>query len=352
MNTRSLATVAAVILAMVLGIGALYAYRALTPPANASPNPIPTATVALSTASATPLVTLSAGRYYGAGLGYSIETPPPWHRSSCSPALVTQQGAAPAAENFVSVSARDESQTDVGPAYPTLWVTAWPNPQNLSPRQWSGQDPAGVAGERIEEVVYADRPAVRKIFPGTPLAQYFVPNGGRMYSVEPRSPHSPGVLPEAVTLQAMLRMIDSFRFLSDAESAAARAAVPAPLPPRTPEQVADGVTAALTAKDADAVAGFLSACVTTAAEQAGGVTVSREKYVSDLRAAFASGLVVSVQPRPFEGDRVSGNLTVGATWRDARGTRDRKLMLRKAENDRWEWWGTLCRCDVSVLGSY
>src|SRR5207244_9068691 len=105
-------------------------------------------------------------------------------------------------------------------------------------------------------------------------------------------------------------------FLTATKVAAARAAVPPPLPPRTPEQVADGVAAALTSKNVGALAEFLSACVTTAFERAGGSFVSREKYVDDLRAAFAAGLVVTVQPRPLEGDRVSGNLTASSTWRE------------------------------------
>jgi len=159
-----------------------------------------------------------------------------------------------------------------------------------------------------------------------------------MYVVSPVS----RVPPDGPTQLTMARMIDSFRFLTDAEVAAARAALPTPLPPRTPEQVADGVAAALTAKNADGLAEFLSACVTTAGEQAGASFVSREKYVDDLRAAFAAGLVVTVQPRPLDGDRASGNLTAASTWRETI-TRDRKLMLRRGENDRWEFWGTIER---------
>ena len=82
--------------------------------------------------------------------------------------------------------------------------------------------------------------------------------------------------------------------------------------------------------------------VLAAGEQAGASFVSREKYVDDLRAAFAAGLVVTVQSRPLDGDRASGNLTAASTWRETI-TRDRKLMLRRGENDRWEFWGTIER---------
>lgn len=338
----------------VLGV-ALFTSFALREGNQVATSPSPTtSTTASATGTASPgapspsqTTPAGSGRYVSAGLGYSIETPSPWHRSICSPAVVTQQGVALASELFVPVSTRDETGTDIGPAYPTLSVTVEANPQNLSPRQWAEEDPSGVAGQRIEEVVYADRPAARKVFPGTPLAKYFVANGGRIYTVEPntRTPNSPpgGALPDAATQQAMLRMIDSFRFLSDAEQVAARAAAPTPLPPRTPEQVADGVAAAMAAKNADALAGFLSACVTTAGEQAGGSFVSREKYVDDMRAAFAAGLVVTVRARPLDGDRATGQLTIGSTWQDSQGSKERKLMLIRGENDRWEWLGTLER---------
>jgi len=339
-----IAVVAAILVAVIAVV--------LTGPTNVatpSPSPTPTNTAANAaptpSASSSPALTASAptttgDRYVSAGLGYSIETPSPWHRSICSSAVVTQQGTAPASELFVSVSARDETGTDIGSTYPMLEVVVEANPQSLSPRQWAEQDRRFLAvGQRIEDVVYADRAAARKVFPGTPLATYFVANGGRMYVVNPftRTP------PDNPTEQALLRMINSFRFLTDAEQAAARAAAPTLPPSRTPEQVADGVAAAMTAKNVDALAGFLSPCVTTAGENAGGSFVSREKYLDDLRAAFAAGLVVTVQPRPLEGDRASGNLTVASTWQDSMGTKARKLMLRGGENDRWEWQGTIER---------
>jgi len=326
---------------LVLALIATFALRerdqvAATP----SPTSPPTAT-SPATASTAATAFPASGRYASAGLGYSIETPAPWHRSVCS-GVDTQQTPARAGEEFVSVSARDETGSDIGVAYPTLRVFVEANPQGLTPRQWAeqGRTVGAWAGERIEDVIYADRPAARKVvhLGGTPLDTYFVANVGRMYVVNPVS----RVPPDGGTQLTMARMIESFRFLTDPEIAAARAALPTPLPPRTPEQVADGVAVALTAKNADALAEFLSACVTTAGEQAGGSFVSREKYIDDLRAAFAAGLVVTVQPRPLEGDRASGNLTASSTWRETLA-KERKLMLRRGENDRWELQGTLER---------
>ena len=319
----------------------------------ASPSPTSSASATSSTASASATATASpgasgspatspAGGRYASVLGYSIETPPPWHKSTCAPVL-TQQSAAPGGEFFVPVSARDETGTDIGSPYTTLGITVEANPQNLSPRQWAAQDRTGQGTEQIEDVVYAERPAARKTLPltapGTGLFKYYVANGGRMYAVDPnvRPPM------DAALQQSLIRMIASFRFLTDAELTAARAALPTALPSRTPEEVADGVATAMSAKNVDALSAFLSPCVTTAGEQAGGTSVSREKYLDDLRVAFAAGLVVNVQPRPLEGDRASGNLSVASTWQDSRGTKSRKIMLQRGENDRWAWWGTIER---------
>src|SRR5439155_12469074 len=112
---------------------------------------------------------------------------------------------------------------------------------------------------------------------------------------------------------------------------ASRAALPTAGPPRTPEQVADGVAAALSAKNVDALVEFAAPCLSTAGEQAGATTVSRAKYVDDLRAAFAGGLVVTVRSRPIDGDRATGNVTIGSTWQ-AVSVRERKLMIRRGEN--------------------
>jgi hypothetical protein len=316
-----------------------------TPAATPSPASSGTTTASTSpspTASATPgaFSPQGPGRYISV-LGYAIDTPTPWHKTACAPPIV-QGGVVPGGELFVPVSVHDETTSDIGSAYTTLGVMAQPNPQNLTPRQWAQQDPTGQAGEQIEDVTYAQRPAARKSLPlsapGTGLFKYYVANAGRMYIVEPdvRAPLADPIR------QSLVAMIDSFRFISDAELAAARAALPTAPPARSPEQVADGVAAAFAAKDVSALATFLSACVTTGAEQAGAATVSREKYLEDLRAAFAAGLVVTVQPRPITGDRATSDVRIASTWKDSRGTKLKSIMLR-AVNDRWEVWGTIER---------
>src|SRR5207237_9987322 len=68
-----------------------------------------------------------------------------------------------------------------------LRVFAESNPQNVSARQWAeqGKTIGGMAGERVEDVSYAGRPAARKTIPGTSLASYFVGDRGRMIVVNP-----------------------------------------------------------------------------------------------------------------------------------------------------------------------
>jgi hypothetical protein len=280
-------------------------------------------------------------------LGYTIETPPPWRRGDCTSGSFTDQGIFHANDVFVPVSAVDETGTDTGYAFPTVRVAVEDNPEKLSPRQWAerGRTLGSTAGQRHDEVTYAGRPAVKKSYPNTPLAAYFVANGTRMYVVVPeeRSTSDPAMR------ETMVRMVESFRFLTEAELAAARSASPTPLPPRSPEALADALAAAFAAKNADAMVDLLANCVTTGAEQAGASFVSRDRYVRDLRTAFANGLVVTVRPRPFEGEHASGALMIGSTWEGGQsaGTppkiRERKLMLRRGDNDRWEWHGTLER---------
>lgn len=342
------AVAAVLVLAIIAGLGLRERNEV------ASPTPTPTSTTSAPVvatappATASPASTPSAspspagGRYVSALLGYSLELPPPWHRSICND-TVTQQTPVPRGEVFNGVNPRDFTAADIGSPYPNVQVMAEENPQNLSPRQWAESGRSGATtGERVEDVTYAGRPGARKTVPGG-VPTYFVQGRDRMYVVGPHVSTPQGAFTQQT--EVMVRIIESFRFITDAEQAAARAALPTAPPARTPEQIADGVAAAFAAKNADALAQFAAPCMATFGEQAGGTTVSREKYLDDLRAAFAAGLVVTVRPRPFEGDRTSAhpNLTIQSTWQDARGTVERKLMLRGGINDRWEWHGTLER---------
>ena len=341
------AVAAVLVLAVIAGLGLRERDQIAAPP---SPTPPSSSAPVVATASPTtagpaptpsPSPSPAGGRYVSALLGYSIELPPPWHRSICND-TVTQHTPIPHGEVFFGVNPRDFTASDLGSRHPEVAVFAEANPGNLTPRQWIEAGRIGArVGDRVEDVTYAGRSAVRRSAPGG-IPTYLVRDRGRMYVVGAQSQFGPY---DASTQQTVVRIIESFRFITEAEQAAARAALPTAPPARTPEQVADGVAAAFAAKNANALVEFAAPCMATFGEQAGGTTVSREKYLDDLRAAFAAGLVVTVRPRPFEGDRSSPypNLTIQSTWQDARGTVERKLMLRGGENDRWEWHGTIER---------
>lgn len=162
-RAAAVAGLVVVILAAALALVLTGARDVAAPSPSASPTS--TAATAAPTPSASPSATSFAsatpftGGRYASPLGYSIDLPAPWHHSSC--AVLTQQSPEPMGEEFVPVAVRDEMGTDIGSAYSTLRVFAEANPQNISPRQWAeqGKTIGGTAGERVEDVTYAGRPA-------------------------------------------------------------------------------------------------------------------------------------------------------------------------------------------------
>ena len=339
----AMAAVAFVVAYYQLGPGRDVASKASPSPSASVPvvvSPSPTAAPS-ATASAAPSATPSpsataAGRYTSV-LGYSLDLPAPWHRSSCM--RLTQQSPDPAGEEFVPVPPRDEYATDTGSTYSTLGVAARDNPQRLDARAFAEQDPSGFAGQRIEDVTYAGRPAARKTITGTSLGIYYVADGDRMFVVWPylRQP-TPAELAEIGSI------VDSFRFVSAAERQAARAALPTAGPPRSAEQVADGLASAFAAQYVDALVALAGPCLFRFGEQAGGTTRPAEVYLADLRAAFAAGLTVSVRARPIaELNPGQPERYIVSTWTDANGPQERKLILTKGDNERWEWVGTIER---------
>jgi len=314
----------------------------ITPPPSATASATSTASPTTAAASATPASspTPAGGTRYVSVVGYSIETPSPWHLSTCSERY---QGVEPMGDEFVPVPAYEETATDIGPQYPTLGVITAANPDNLTPRQWLAQRKSpsfsSDGGEPLEDVTYAGRPAVRKaIREATGVYHYMVANAGRMFVVSPRILRTPNESQRT----SLIRMIDSFQFISDAERSAARAALPPAPAPRTAQQVADALADAFAAKDTRAIAPLAAACVYRAGENAGGSSWSRDKYLDDLKAMFAAGLTVTVQPRPITQDSQE-QATVMATWQDSRGSQTRRMVLTRGPNDNWRWAGTIER---------
>src|SRR5687768_10593392 len=100
-----IAAFAAVLLALLLVRPGNVAAPSATPSASAIPagtaTPSVSPSVPATTAPPSPSPTASpaGGRYVSALLGYSLELPPPWHRSSCS-GVVTQQTPTPMGEEL------------------------------------------------------------------------------------------------------------------------------------------------------------------------------------------------------------------------------------------------------------
>src|SRR5439155_5216715 len=123
----------------------------LAPSASATAASTAASTASTSPASVVPSPAAAPGRY-ASPIGYSLQLPAPWHKSSCS--VLTQQSPDPMGEEFVPVAVRDENGPDIGDPYSTLRVFAESNPQNVSARQWAeqGKTIGGMAGERVEDV--------------------------------------------------------------------------------------------------------------------------------------------------------------------------------------------------------
>ncbi len=208
-RNRSIVLVS-IVVALVAAVVAAFVVTAPREVSTASPTPTASvtrtapATTASQTTTPTPSAaqTAASGRYVST-LGYSIETPSPWRKSTC---LGSSQGTLPATEVFVPVAGRDETYTDIGGNVPTLVIAVQDDPQSLTPRQWAAKDLTG--GPQIEDVRYAERPAARKAITGSSFFTYYVANAGRMYAVRPQVQLSPGTTFDSATFA---RMIDSFR---------------------------------------------------------------------------------------------------------------------------------------------
>lgn len=345
-------------IALALGLGAiliivlaLLATRPAGEPTVApspTPSPIVSPTAASTTSpTASPSPTVgraNAGRFVSAALGYSIETPPPWRRTNCNSGSFTHQGAFFADDVFAPVSERDEGGSETGAPYATVRVHIESNPRALTSRQWleEGRTIGQSVGRRIDDVSYAGRPAARVSYADSPLITYFVADRDRMFGVIPM----PGPTPIDAAIQAtMARIVESFRFLTDAELAAARAGpTPTPSPPRSPEQVADVLAEGFAKRDIGLLASVITpVCVSQGRNQGGGTAMDDQRYLDLLRERFARGLTVTVRPRPITGDRTGEmpTLQIESTWREP-GQPDRELDLMLSPiGQTWYWRGTI-----------
>jgi hypothetical protein len=318
-------------------LAALLLCGCLSPAAtpSSSATPIPTPSVSPSpTASPSLSPTPTAGVFTNFVLGYRLDMPPPWRRSSC---LSTQdQTQLPAGDGFVRLPEQDEHGTDTGYVFDVVQVRVEPNPDRLTPERWLASGVIGSTQGQTAEPATLDGRSAMLVRPTAALAlAYLLPVADRMYVIGYQSAYN-----DSSNAPAMETMVRSFHLLTDQERAAAPS--PAPTVPRSPESVADTLAEGFTQLNAELLGTVMAPCMAAALEQAGGTFMPRGAFVSQLRDAFAGGLRVTVQRRPIESDATG--TYVRATWNAAVEQR-RDLYLRR-DGDVWSWYLTLTRQPV------
>jgi len=284
--------------------------------------------------SPSPSPTATAGVFTNFVLGYRIDSPAPWRRSSC---LSTQdQTKLPAGDGFVRVAEQDERGSDTGYVFDVVQVHVEPNPDRLTPERWLASGVIGGSANQTTEPATLDGHSALLLRQGPGLALAFlVPVADRMFVI--------GYLNTAndtSNVTAMDRMVRSFHLLTDQERAAAPST--GPVPARSAETVADMLADGFARQDVDLLATVMAPCMAAAMEQAGGTFMPRAAFVSQLRDTFAAGLRVTVERRPIASDQTG--TFVRATWAGV-VVAQRDLYLRR-DGDVWSWYLILTRQPV------
>src|SRR5688500_12931759 len=306
----------------------------------ASPTAAPTAS-STATAAASPSPTATSGRYVNAELGYAMDIAPPWHRAECGSYTLRDLGGGErsARDDFIPIPDSAYRPSGTGSAVDTIHVFARANPQRLTPRAWEQAGKIGFSmGRVLEDVTFAGRPALR-VGGSAEFELFLVADNEFMFEV---GHAGNGAQTTAASRAAIVR---TFRFLTADELRVARAALTAaPLSPRSPEQVADALADGFARRDVTVLRSMLTpGCVSLGFGNGGGIGVDDSTYLEELRARFARGLTVAVQPRPLTGDRTGSLPTLHSrsTWREpGQADQDVDLMI-SPEGATWYWRGNV-----------
>jgi|GEM_PF-3230383 len=339
MNARLFLTPLAV---LAVACGSLAESPGIAPSARASVTPSATASP-VPTASPTPRPnpTAGPGTYTSVALAYRVDLPERWRRAACGSSL--EPTHLPAVEAFTSASADEEAFSDIGPSNPGVSVFIEDNAAKQTAMQWLESGKLGQStSTKFEKTMFDGKPdAARVVTTDGSLVTAIVVNArGQIFSIQRVGP------PPTGGLQSQTTVLNSFHILSDVELSDAKAtfASPAPAAARSAEEVADLLAKGFAQKDSTLLATAAAACLGQGAEQAGSSSRPAARFLSDLQKSFASGLVVTAQPRPI-GDQAipnsPGYATIRGTWKDAgQPQRNVKLMLQKIGNT-WYWFGVL-----------
>ena len=276
-----------------------------------------------------------------AELGYSIDLAPPWHRADCGSYTLRDLGGGErsARDDFIPVPDADHRPSGTGSTVDKVHVFARANDQRLTPRAWEQAGKIGFStGRVLEDVTFAGRSALR-VGGNVELELFLVADNEFMVEVGHAGTGS------RTTAASRAAIVRTFRFLSADELRAARAApTPAPPAPRSPEQVADVLADGFARRDVTILRSVLTpGCVSLGTGNGGGVGVDDVTYLDELRARFARGLTVTVQPRPLTGERTGPVPTLHArsTWREpGQPDQDVDLMI-SPEGATWYWRGNV-----------
>lgn len=307
---------------------------AAAPSSSPTPSPSPTESPSPS-ASPSPSPTTTAGVFTNFVLGYRIDSPAPWRRSSCLSSEVQTQ--LPAGDGFVRVSEKDERGTDTGFPFDVLNVRVEPNPDRLTAERWVTPATMGsMTGQTIEATTLDGRNAlaVRPSLYGA--VTYVLAIADRVFVVSYQSAYN-----DASGLPAMERMARSFHLLTDQERASAPS--PAAVPSRSAQTIAAALVDGFTNLDADLLATVMAPCMAAALEQAGGTFTPRGAFATQLRESFANGLRVAVE-RAVESD--TGGAFLKATWTQSGSPSQRRDLYMRANGEVWSWYLILTRQPV------
>jgi hypothetical protein len=269
-------------------------------------------------------------------LGYRIDLPASWRRSSC---LSSQdQTQLPSGDGFVRVSEQEERGTDTGYVFDVVQVRVEPNPDRLTPERWVAAGKIGSTQGQTAEAATLDGRSALLVRPSAYGAlSYVLGVADRMFIIGYQNAYNDSS--GAPTMEGMVR---SFHLLSSEERSAAPS--PAAILPRSAESVADTLAEGFANTDSDLLATVMEPCMAAAVEQAGGTFTPRGAFMSQLRDAFAAGLRVTVQRRPLEGE--AAGAFVKATWTQPGAPTQRRDLYLRRNADVWSWYLILTRQPV------
>ena len=220
---RNIALVAAVIIVVMLFIGALYIFRTQTPAATAlaSPTATSTATLIAATATVAPLPTpfpTAAGSYVNTTYKFSVMLPSPYRKS-----LRAVQGTSTPERYQDAFTARtdaEEAAIDISGCHTAcpLWqyvayVIVTTGIGSQTPRQYYAQQ-GGSASQVIDDTLVDGRTAI-SVTNGVPFPmQFIIKDADRIFVVAYQlyPPENGMAVPAGATKEKLDSILASFRF--------------------------------------------------------------------------------------------------------------------------------------------